>query len=80
MGPVPATVSTEASRLPTADVAIIINGPRAPLADVAEVLKCATPSVVLIQVKHSVAKTVEDDLQVLEVLEIDFGPLVWLSV
>ena len=44
--PVPAAVSTEASRLPTADVAVIINAPRAPLADVAVVLKCATPSVV----------------------------------
>jgi hypothetical protein len=60
--PVPATVSTEASHLPMADVAVMVNGPRAPFADVAVVLKCATPSVLLIQVKHTVAKTVGVDL------------------
>jgi hypothetical protein len=65
--PVPATVSTDVSRLPmavaVADVVVMINGPRAPFTDVAVVLKCATPpSVVLIQVKHTVTNSVGVDL------------------
>jgi hypothetical protein len=40
----------------------MINGPRAPFTGIALVLKCATPSMVLIQVNHTMTNAVGVDL------------------